>query len=104
MLTEQGIDVVIATISMFHEVREWNRKNIENYNEIYIKVPMEVLITRDQKNLYSRAFRGEIEHVMGVDIEIEEPINPDVIIINDGSNVPENMTDQLISKLNIISK
>jgi cytidine diphosphoramidate kinase len=101
MLTEQGIDVVIATISMFHEVREWNRENIENYNEIYIKVPMDVLIARDQKNLYSRALRGEVEHVMGIDVEVEEPNNPDVIIINDGSTTPEYMMNQLISKLNL---
>ncbi|MCW8901345.1 MAG: adenylyl-sulfate kinase [Gammaproteobacteria bacterium] len=101
MLTEQGIDVVIATISMFHEVREWNRENIENYNEIYIKVPMEVLIARDQKKLYSRALRGEIEHVMGIDVEIEEPGNPDVIIINDGSSTPEYMMNQLIGKLGL---
>ncbi len=101
MLTEQGIDVVIATISMFHEVREWNRENIENYNEIYIKVPMEVLIARDQKNLYSRALRGEIENVMGIDVEAEEPNTPDVIITNDGLSTPENMVNQLISKLKL---
>ena len=27
---KKDIDVVIATISMFHEVRDWNRQNIEN--------------------------------------------------------------------------
>ena len=104
MLTEQGIDVVIATISMFHEVREWNRENIENYNEIYIKVPMEVLIARDQKKLYSLAFKGEIKHVMGVDIEVEEPDNPDIIINNDGSSTPEDMMNELIGKLALNSK
>ena len=31
MFIDQGIDVVIATISMFHEVKEWNRCNIKNY-------------------------------------------------------------------------
>jgi cytidine diphosphoramidate kinase len=101
MLTEQGIDVVIATISMFHEVREWNRENIKNYNEIYIKVPMEVLITRDQKKLYSRALLGEVKHVMGIDVEVEEPTNPDVIINNDGSSTPEDMMNQLICKLHL---
>ena len=104
MLTEQGIDVVIATISMFHEVREWNRENIENYNEIYIKVPLEVLIARDQKKLYSLAFKGEIKHVMGVDIEVEEPENPDIIINNDGSSTPEYILDQLIGKLQLNRK
>jgi len=62
---------------------------------------MEVLIARDQKNLYSRALRGEVEHVMGIDIEVEEPNNPDVIIINDGSTTPEYMMNQLIRKLNL---
>jgi len=107
MLTVQGIDVVIATISMFHEVRDWNRQNIENYKEIYIKVPMEILIERDQKKLYSRAFSGEIENVMGVgtkaETEVEEPNNPDIVIVNDGSDTPEFIVDHLIKdlKLNI---
>ena len=104
MLTEQGIDVVIATISMFHEVREWNRENIENYNEIYIKVPMKVLVARDQKKLYSLALKGEVKDVMGVDIEVEEPNDPEVIINNDGSNTPEEMTNELIEKLGLNRK
>jgi adenylylsulfate kinase-like enzyme len=104
MLTDQGIDVVIATISMFHEVRKWNRENIENYNEIYIKVPMEVLIARDQKKLYSLALRGEVKHVMGIDIEVEEPDNPDIVINNDGSIMPEDMITELIRKLALNSK
>ena len=107
MLTDQGIDVVIATISMFHEVRDWNRSNIENYKEVYIKVPIKVLIDRDQKKLYSRAFRGEIKDVVGVEaravIEIEEPKSPDIVILNDGSSAPEDIVNQLINdlKLNI---
>lgn len=26
LITMQGIDVIICTISMYHEIREWNRK------------------------------------------------------------------------------
>ena len=62
---EQNIDVVIATISMFHEVREWNCKNIENYNEIYIKVPIQTLINRDQKKLYVQSFARGIKGCYG---------------------------------------
>ena len=101
MLTEQGIDVVIATVSMFHMVREWNRKNISNYNEIYIKVPLNILINRDQKKIYSRALRGEINNVMGIDIDVEEPDNPDIIVYNDGSRSLEVIMSQVISKLNL---
>jgi len=99
MLTDQGIDVVISTVSMFHDVREWNRKNIRNYKEIYIKVPMNILVERDQKQLYSRAIRGKIKQVIGIDIGIEEPINPDLVIYNDGSKKPEDILESIISKL-----
>jgi len=101
MLNEQNIDVVIATISMFHEVRDWNRENINNYKEIYIKVPIDILIERDQKQLYSRALKGEVEHVMGIDVEIEEPINPDVVILNDGSITPDSMVHLLVNQLQL---
>ena len=104
VLTEQGTDVIITTISMFHEIRAWNRENIENYNEIYIKVPLEVLISRDQKKLYSRALRGEIKDVIGIDVKVEEPLNPDVIIINDGSSSPKDIMYQLIKKLGLNNK
>jgi len=91
MLSEQGIHVVIATISMFNEVREWNRKNIVDYVEIYIKVPLKILIKRDQKNLYS----NNADNVMGFNVDAEEPLNPDITLLNDGSKSSEEITSQL---------
>ncbi len=95
MLADQGMDVVIATISMYHDVRQWNRENIEHYQEIYLKVPMEVLLKRDQKGLYSRAIRGEIKNIIGLDIEMEEPKCPDHIIVNNGRTSPTEITEAL---------
>ena len=34
-LSDQGLDVVVCSISLYHEIRAWNRENIENYREIY---------------------------------------------------------------------
>ena len=85
LLSDQGVDVVCCTISMFEEVRAWNRANIDFYREIYIKVPLDVLVERDQKQLYSRALRGEVANVMGVDLPFEEPVSPDLVILNDGA-------------------
>jgi len=99
MLTDQGIDVVITTISMFTEVRNWNRANIKGYTEIYLKVPMDILIQRDQKQLYSRAIQGEVENVMGVDVEIDAPESPDIILQNDGSKTPAEMTATLKAQI-----
>lgn len=85
MLARQGITVVIGTISMFHKVREWNRKNIPNYCEVYLRVPIPVLESRNQKSLYSNVKTGGIKNVVGMDMVIEEPKNPDLVIDNDGS-------------------
>lgn len=99
MLSGQGIHVVCATISMFNDVRTWNRKNIQRYTEVYLKVDMDVLIKRDQKQLYSRAIKGEIANVMGVDIQFEEPISPDIVIENNGDQTPTEVLEILIRQI-----
>ena len=75
-LTEQGRDVVCCSISMYKEIRDWNRENIKNYREIYIKVTRETLYRRDQKGLYSSGAKN----VVGVDLPCEEPDCPDVVV------------------------
>lgn len=99
LLTDQGIHVIICTISMYNEVRNWNRANIVNYCEIYIKVPMEQLILRDQKGLYSKAILKEVTNVMGVDVPFEEPQNPDILIYNDGQEDVETVFSELVNRL-----
>lgn len=84
LLADQGIDVVCCTISMFDQVRKWNRENIKSYQEIYIKVPMDVLRQRNQKGLYSGAVDGKVKDVVGLDLELELPKEPDLEIVNDG--------------------
>lgn len=44
VLSEQGLDVVCSTISMFHECHKWNKENITSYKEVYLRVPTEILI------------------------------------------------------------
>ena len=45
-----------------------NHDNIENYHEIYLRVSIDELIRRDQKQLYSRVLKKEISNVMGMDL------------------------------------
>ena len=92
MLSDQGIDVVCATISMFHDVRSWNRIHIEKYKEIYLKVPMEVLLKRNQKGLYKK----KIENLVGLGIPMEEPENPDFLIENNGRKTPDEIAELII--------
>ncbi len=98
LLSSQGIDVICCTISMFQSIRDWNRENIKNYCEIYLQVPMGVLKKRNQKFLYSDIEKGKTKNVWGVDIAVEEPKSPDILIINDGSLSPEDIVKQIIDK------
>ena len=91
MLQEQGLNVICCTISMFDSVREWNRENIQNYKEIYVKVSVETLRMRDQRGLYS----GEQREVVGVHMEMEEPKCPDLVLENNGEKTPEKLIQEI---------
>ncbi|MGE4526882.1 MAG: adenylyl-sulfate kinase [Rhodospirillaceae bacterium] len=82
-LAQQDIHVVAAVLSIFPEWRRWNRENLPEYAEVYVKVSMETLQRRDPKGLYAGARRGEIPNVVGVDIPFPEPEAPDLVIEND---------------------
>ena len=97
LLSEQGINVICCTIGMFHDVREWNRENIENYVEIFLRVPLDVLQKRDQKGLYSGYEAGSVIDVVGVDLELEFPRNPDIIIDNTGEYSVESIVDRIMA-------
>jgi len=99
MLADQGLDVVCATVSMFHEVRAWNRAHIRRYREIYVRAPLGVLARRDPKHLYRDAADGTIRDVAGVDLPIEEPLTPDLVLDNDGTRTPEALVDDLLAAL-----
>lgn len=90
-LAEQGIDVVVCSIAMYDEIRIWNRENIENYKEIYIKVTRDTLYRRDQKHLYSSGRK----EVVGVDLPYDEPQNADVVVQNDGGESPGEIVERL---------
>lgn len=95
MLQRQGMNVICCTISMFDSVRDWNRENICNYKEIYLKVSKDTLINRDQKGLYSGSAGEDQKDVVGVHVEVEEPKQLDLILENNGESIPEELVEQI---------
>lgn len=95
MLADQGIDVVLCSISMYNDCRAWAREHIKNYVEIYVKAKRETLLVRDQKGLYSSGAKNVVE----VDLLCEEPENPDFLIENDGQETPEEIVERLESQI-----
>lgn len=101
MLSLQEIDVVICTIAMYDDVREWNREHISGYREIYLEVDMEELIRRDQKGLYSRALRQEEKDVSGMNMATELPKKPNIIIHNYGDTTPQKALKMIIERFGL---
>lgn len=95
-LADQDINVVAAVLSIFPEWRRWNRENINDYSEVYLKTSMENLIKRDTKDLYAKALKGEIVNVVGVDIPFPEPENPELVIDN---NVERNEFTDFVDRI-----
>lgn len=74
----QGHLVIVATMSLFHEIHQWNRQNFEDYLEIWLKVDSEVLRRRHPKGLYN----GGHTNVVGLDLPAEEPQQPHLVLSN----------------------
>ena len=84
--------IVVAVISPFQETRDKARELFgEKYKEIFIDCPMEVLIRRDTKDLYSKAKAGEITNLIGFSpgTPYERPQNPDLLIDTSKTTVAE---------------
>ena len=102
-LSSQGFTVIIATVSMFREVYAWNRANLPNYFEVYLKVPLDELRLRDPKKIYQRYDAGELNNVAGLDLCIDEPLEPHVTLDFEMQpslwKSPEIIVEHLISEL-----
>ncbi|HKY71400.1 MAG TPA: adenylyl-sulfate kinase [Nitrospira sp.] len=101
LLTRNDVVAIAAAISPYKESRDYARKNISNFVEVFVKCPLEILVQRDPKGLYRKALNGEIEHFTGVSDPYEEPENPEIIVETDKENVDAS-TQRIISRLEAI--
>lgn len=104
LLSDQGFDVAIATISLFEEIHEWNRENLPGYCEIFLDVPLDELRRRDTKGIYERFDRNEIKNVAGIDLQVDFPKNPDVVLHFTASMDQDTMFDDLIRQLSELNR
>ena len=72
ILTDQGINVVAATISMFSEIYDFNKQNISNYHLVLIKTTLENIIKRDVKGLYKEKIKTP-KNIVGLNQQYDLP-------------------------------
>jgi len=99
VIASQGLTVVIATISLFREIHDWNRVNLPGYFEVYLKVPVDELRRRDPKGIYRRFDAGELTNVAGLDLPIDEPEAADWLVEFDPEQTVEKLANDLFSQL-----
>ena len=99
LLSEQGVDVVIAVIALFKEIHKWNRENITNYIEIFIDTPLSELKKRDPKKLYRDVELGVIKNVAGIDLKIDIPSNPDINLKWSKKSTVDSMFNELVKSI-----
>lgn len=89
LLTRNGIIVLTSFVSPYTDLRNYARREIGDFVEIYVKCPVEVCIQRDTRGMYKKALAGEIQNFTGVSDPYEEPLNPEIIIESDKDTLEE---------------
>ena len=98
-ITEQNINIILAVVGMVEESRKWNRINIENYVEIYIKSKIKNIIKLNKKKIYNKIKPGKL---IGIDIKPEYPKKPDITIVNSFKKTTDEMAIKLIYSINML--
>ena len=94
-VTTQNINIIFAVVGMIHSVRAWNRKNIKNYVEIYIKSDLKKIIKKGKKRIYHQ----NIDNIIGLDIKAEYPKKPDIILHSNFKKDISNYAAELVTKI-----
>ena len=100
-ITNQNINLIFATVAMMDEPRMWNKKNIKNYVEIFIKSNVNTIIKSKKKKIYKNKIK---KNLVGINIKPEYPKNPDIIIVNNFDKSIKDLSKQLLNKIKKLIK
>ena len=95
LLTNQKINVIFSVVGLFHALHSWNRKNIENYCEIFLKTSIKKIISAKKKRVYYT----HKKNIVGLDIKPEFPKKPNIIIKNSFHKKINHISKKIIQKL-----
>ena len=98
LLTRNGVICISAAIAPYRDARDWARKEIGNFVEVYVRCPLDVCRQRDVKGLYKLVDEGKLKNFTGVDDPYEEPLHPELIVETDNETVDESVA-RIFAKL-----
>jgi len=98
LLARNGVNSIVSLISPYRNVREYARKELPKFVEVYCKCSLEECMRRDPKGLYRKALAGEIANMTGIQDPYEEPTNPEVTIDTEHDPIEHNV-EKILEKL-----
>ena len=98
LLTRNGVATLCSFISPYVNRRRESRQEIGNFCECYVECPLETLIERDVKGLYTKALAGEIQNFTGISHPYEPPPNPE-ITVNSATQTVQESTAVILRRL-----
>ena len=93
-ITNQNINVIFTVVGMQKIQREWLKKNIVNYIEIYIETKISKIKKKSMKKTYKNN-----QNIVGIHIKPELPKKPDIKIINNFKKSTDFLSKQLVTRI-----
>jgi len=102
LLTDCGVNVIIAATGSRRTYRESARLRIARFAEVYLECSVEACRARDSKGLWKQADRGEITALPGAGAPYEPPKAPEVSIDTERLSIEE-AAHQILHELDELS-
>jgi adenylylsulfate kinase-like enzyme len=98
-LEKQSILVIVAALYANKELLEKNRQLFDEYYEVYLKADIDLLQTREYKELYKNALAQKVKNIVGVDITWYEPVTPHLVFEVAKGMLPEEMAEIIYNNI-----
>lgn len=95
LITRSGVSVIFDATANKRAYRDYARRLIAKYLEIYVECPVEVCKRRDPKGIYAAAKKAT--NVPGIQAPYEPPTAPELTV--DGQGPPGPSADIILDKL-----
>ena len=79
LLSEQGVDVLLATMLSQRDAREFLAKRV-HYVEVHLDAEIDHIMEDDVKGIYSENSAKSQPHIVGHDLDFHAPENPDLVL------------------------
>lgn len=96
---DNGYFVIIAVMALHKAVHYWNKKNLKNYFDVFLQVPIKELIKRDPKKIYYKYKKEQIKNVAGLDLKYDKPRKPSLKIIWKSGLSARKISARIIKKI-----